>query len=259
MLRATWILFASHLGRVARSRRALICGLLVLVPVGAALLIARAVADDVDPPSAVHVLWVLQVQLVVPLVALLLGSAVVAEEVEDRTITYLLTRPIPRPAILFGRWLASLVVLSVLLAASSWVVIDLISGAAAGSPEHALAPETARRLLATILLGGATYSLVFAAAGALLKHPVIVGLGYTFAIEGFLANLPGSGQSLTIQYYLRSFLAGDDPALVERMDELAATALVSPGEALARLATILAAAALVGAVTVARKQYVVAS
>jgi ABC-type transport system involved in multi-copper enzyme maturation permease subunit len=39
---------------------------------------------------------VLLVQGTVPLLALILGASVVAEEIEDRTLTYLFTRPVPR-------------------------------------------------------------------------------------------------------------------------------------------------------------------
>ena len=45
----------------------------------------------------------------------------------------------------------------------------------------------------------------------------IIGLGYVFAIEGFLSNLPGKMQVLTIQYYLRA------------VDDQGATELDPPG------------------------------
>jgi ABC-type Na+ efflux pump permease subunit len=259
MLRATWILFAAHLRRTLVSKRALLCLLLVLAPFGPALLI-RAFADEWEGPPAVAILWMLEIQLVVPLVSLLLGSAVVAEEIEDRTVTYLFTRPIPRASLLLGRWAAALVVALVLLCASAWVLLAVFDGAAAQSEPLAVAPGQRARLLGTILLGTTAYSLVFAAAGAIFKHPVIIGLGYTFAFEGFFANLPGSSQGITIQYWLKSFLMSGDASLQAQARELiAGSILASPEQALVRLLLIALVAALLGARVLTRKQYVLPS
>lgn len=260
MLRATWILFRTHLRSTLLSRRALLALLVTMGPVAAALLVAFVAKQEEGPPPAFQILWALQVQLVVPLVSLILGSAVFAEEVEDRTITYLYTRPIPRSAVLLGRWLAALVVLSAILSASSWLVVRILGDLAVGSRDFSVPPVVQLAFLKTILLGGAVYSAVFAAAGTFLKHPVIVGLGYTFAIETFLANLPiGGNQGLAIMYYLKSYLAGSDPLLADRFHEMGSSELVSSAEGLTRLLTILVVAGLVGAWTVSRKQYVLPS
>lgn len=258
MLRASWILYTTHLWRTLLSRRALLCLILVLVPIAPALLIASMQREWGEPPALI-LLWALQLQLVVPLVSLLLGSAVVAEEVEDRTITYLFTRPIPRASLLFGRWAAAVTVALLLVSASSWFVIQILAGAASGDPKVALDGAAQLRVFQTILLGTTSYTLLFAVLGTLVKHPVILGLGYTFAIEGFLANLPGSGQGITILHHLKSFLAGGDTALQDRMEQLAATTLYEPSQALVRLAVACLALAVFGAWTVTRKQYVLPS
>ena len=49
---------------------------------------------------------VMVLQVVAPLVGLVLGSIVISEEVEARTITYIFTRPVHRSALFLGRWLA---------------------------------------------------------------------------------------------------------------------------------------------------------
>src|SRR5262249_13054139 len=133
---ASLVLFQAHLKRMFLSRRALIsAGLCCLPVVGALLIRLISSVERSGPPSegVVAMGWVLEVQTIVPLVALIVGSAVVAEEIEDRTITYLFTRPIPRAAILVGRYLAALVLLAVVLGASSSVVMRLLSDL---PPEH---------------------------------------------------------------------------------------------------------------------------
>ena len=43
-----------------------------------------------------------------PVLAVFYGTALMADEVEDKTLTYLFTRPIPRGAVLIGKYLAYL-------------------------------------------------------------------------------------------------------------------------------------------------------
>jgi ABC-2 type transport system permease protein len=202
---AALLLFRTQLARVWWSRRSLACIALAGGPPLLAWIVSHATRRIPGEMLAVHVGWLLLIQVVVPLCALVCGSAVVTEEIENRTITYLFTRPIPRSAVLLGRWTAALVVVSVLLGLSALLTAWIAVGSK-GIP-GSLADGIATPLLAATLLGGAVYSALFAAAGVFFRHPMIAGLGYAFAIEGFLANLPGGGQVLTVQYHLRSVIA----------------------------------------------------
>jgi ABC-type transport system involved in multi-copper enzyme maturation permease subunit len=203
LVTSTWLLFRTQLSRVWWSRRALAClGLAAATPVLAWLVAAFGEVPGVE--IATNLGWLLLLQVIVPLLALVLGSAVVTEEIEDRTISYLFSRPIPRASVLLGRWLAALLFVSTLLAVAALLTVLLASRSAAPGP--AVGSGIAVPLLEAAVLGGAVYSAIFAAAGVFFRHPMIVGLGYAFAIEGFLANLPGRNQALTVQYYLRSIV-----------------------------------------------------
>ncbi len=258
MLRATWLLFVTHLVRVATSKRALLCLVVALLPVAAALLVVL-ISQSEGPPPALIIGWSLEVQLVVPLIALVAGSGVVAEEIEDKTISYLLVRPIPRASILFGRYLASAVFVCAVLLASTWAMTTVLELAGSGH-EQGLTSEATRRLMLVAPLGGAVYTAIFATLGTLLARPILFGMGYTFAIEVFVANFPGTSQRLTVQYYLKSLFVGDAPDLAERLDEaLIAVELVGPSEALRTLAWILVGALALGAWVVSRRQVVLAA
>lgn len=203
LITSTWLLFRTQLSRVWWSRRALAClALAATAPVIAWL--AAAFGENSGAVIATHLGWLLLLQVIVPLLALVAGSAVITEEIEDRTISYLFSRPIPRASVLLGRWLAALLFVSTLLAVASLSTVFLASRSAAPGP--AVGSGIAVPLLEAAVLGGAVYSAIFAATGVFFRHPMIVGLGYAFAIEGFLANLPGRNQALTVQYYLRSFV-----------------------------------------------------
>lgn len=257
MLRASWILYTTHLWRTLRSRRALLCLVIALVPLVPALLIA-SLEHTPEELQALAVLWALFVQLVTPLVSLLLGSAVVAEEVDDRTITYLFTRPIPRASVFLGRWLAACTVglfVVGLGAAAAMAVFATLDG----GPHATLDAALRLRLFETLGLGVASYTLLFAALGTRFKYAVILGLAYTFAIEGFLANLPGSGRAITILHHLKSFLAGADPLVRAQLDDLVTGELYEPARALSRLGVAALVLLVVAFRVVTRRQYVLPS
>ena len=53
-------------------------------------------------------IWVFYLRFTVPVLGVFYGTSLMADEVEDKTITYLFTRPIRRGAVLFGKYLAYL-------------------------------------------------------------------------------------------------------------------------------------------------------
>ena len=76
------------------------------------------------------------------LVVLTVGTALVSKEIDRRTIFNLLSRPLPRPLYLLGKWLglsASLAVVAASLGAALWVMLALTGHAAyAGSVAQAV-------------------------------------------------------------------------------------------------------------------------
>jgi ABC-type transport system involved in multi-copper enzyme maturation permease subunit len=263
LARAAWILFQAHLWRIFRTRRALIAAGLAGLPVALATVVRFVSRFEGPPPleMLVSFVWFFMVQVIVPLVALVMASAVVAEEIEDRTITYLFTRPIPRPAILIGRWMAAALPLALLLCAAAELVVRLLEGT--GNAEKTLEwmPEGLHAsILQTVVMGGLVYSALFASAGALFRRPMLIGLGYTFVYEGFLGNLPGANQKATVVYYLRSYLFSERRSLMGEVEEaIFSVPLVEPGSAARSLALILVGALALGAWRFAKREYVLAA
>src|SRR5262249_34267142 len=133
-------------------------------------------------------------------------------------------------------------------------------------PEHVgeeveLPVGFASRLVLTALLGGAVYSAVFAALGALVKRSVLIGIGYCFVVEGLLANLPGQNQKLTILYYLKSFLLSGETELLAKFSDtpLAPLELATPFAALRTLFLVLLVALALGGWRLTRREYVLAA
>ena len=258
LLHATGLIFATHLVRSFASKRAFVCLALAVMPaaIGAAIAHLSRRTEAVDVATWLGGLLV--IQIVVPILGLVAGSAVVSEEVEDRTITYLFTRPIPRPALLLGRWLAALVLLSGVLALSCGLLL-LAAGSARSGDDGPIGAGIARPLFEAALIGGAAYSALFAVAGIFFRHPILVGLGYAFAIEGFLANLPGRSQALTIQYHLRSWVLARGSEAWSAVEGFAVPKPESATEAAATLAIVVAAVLAIGAWRIARREFVLTS
>jgi ABC-2 type transport system permease protein len=257
LVEATILLFRTQVARVWWSRRTLACLALAAAPPAMAWIIAHI--NTRIPPAgiATHLGWLLLVQIVTPLCALVCGSAVVTEEIEDRTITYLFSRPIPRAAVLLGRWLASLVVVSVVLGLSAWLTTAVArSSPVAGAPvdDRITVP-----LLAAVWIGGAVYSALFAAAGVIFRHPMIAGLAYAFAVEGFLANLPGRNQALTVQYYLRSVIAATGSPEWRHVEGFATSKFETLGVATTTLAVVLVVVLALASWRISRKEFVLSA
>lgn len=260
LVRSTGLLFRYQLAGIVRSKRTLVCVLLAAVPIVIALLMTHFIDDVAEAPAGL-LGWMLQVQVILPLLALVLGSGAVSTEVEERTLSYLFSRPIPRATVLLGRWAASLVVLCAILIAMNTLMIGVFStglpaGRAVPVPDGLWAS-----LSLTLVVGATVYSGLFASIGTFVKFPMIVGLGYVFAIEELLGTLPGRSQVLSMQFHLRSFTLETSPEVWERTANIVfREAGGPPGEGgLRTLLIVLVVALLIGVRIVSRKQYVLSA
>jgi len=254
VLRASALLFRMHIGAIALSRRILIAFVLAALPPMIAFIVLRFGPDGATAEKLVGGMSVFfSLNFIVPILALVTGAAVVNEEVENRTITYIFTRPVPRVSLLLGRWVATLVLVTGLLTASAAGV--LLSAVQSGD---ALPEGMALHYFWASILGGAVYSLLFAVLGIFMKNPMVLGIGYVFAFEGLVANLPGSSGALSIQYYLRSIIASVDLSVWEVIEEMGVK-FQSPAEATVRLLILSAITLGVGAWGISRRQYILTS
>jgi len=256
VLGGTWLIFRAQLWTVLRSKRALVCLLLALSPAVIAMAPPRGI-------NASEVVWMIGMmfvlQLIAPLIGLIAGSAVLTEEIENRTITYAFTRPVPRVALFLGRYLATLFLVSVLLAGSSYLLVALapMKGRVDDLPSGILAQLTLAAVLASAL-----YALLTAGLGVFVKRPMIVGLFYLIAMEGLLANLPGSSQKATLQFYLRGIftrLGVDEVPFLREADMIANTEFLTPTESVLRLVLLMVLVIGVCGYGIRRRQYVLTS
>jgi ABC-2 type transport system permease protein len=147
-------------------------------------------------------IWMLFLRFIVPVLGVFYGTALMADEVEDKTITYLFTRPIPRGAVLVGKYLAYLACTLLVVLPSVMIVYFLLV------PLSAL-PGTFGALvtdLGLLGLGLAVYGALFAFVGAFFKRPLVIGLVFAFGWEQVVMALPGYLKQFTIAFYMQALV-----------------------------------------------------
>jgi ABC-2 type transport system permease protein len=205
--------FDFSFGQMLWSRRTVFLGLLVGAPVILAAVVRILSATGwlpvvngarVGGPALFGVLmWLLFVRFVVPVLGVFYGTALMADEVDDKTITYLFTRPVPRASVLLGKYLAYLACVVLMLLPSVVIIYFLIVpvGGSIGQAFPLLAAD-----LGMLAIGVAAYGAVFAFVGAWLKRPLIVGLVFAFGWEQTVLLIPGYLKRLTVAYYLQALV-----------------------------------------------------
>jgi ABC-2 type transport system permease protein len=129
--------------------------------------------------------------------------------VDDKTITYLFTRPIQRSAVLLGKFLAYLVCTTLLVLPSVMLVFFLIVPTGGGSIGQAFPSLVAD--LGMLVAGLAAYGAVFALVGTRLKRPLVVGLVFAFGWEPAVLLFPGYLKRLTVAYYMQALVKHEMP------------------------------------------------
>ena len=93
----SFLLIARHaMAQSARGLRLVALSLLAMVPLLLTALIV-SVDNTIEFSTFANVTLFVSYQVIIPLLALILGVSVLGDEIEGRTLTYLYTRPLPRP------------------------------------------------------------------------------------------------------------------------------------------------------------------
>jgi ABC-type transport system involved in multi-copper enzyme maturation permease subunit len=149
------------------------------------------------------IIWGMYLRFIVPVLGVFYGTSLMADEVEDKTITYLFTRPIPRGAVLVGKYIAYLAC-TVCVVLPSVVLVYLLIVPLKGSLGAAF-PDLLKDLL-LLGLGLAVYGAVFAFVGSKFKRPLLVGLIFVFGWEQATLAFPGYLKQFTVMYYLQAIV-----------------------------------------------------
>jgi ABC-2 type transport system permease protein len=208
-------IFDLSISEMLWSKRTVFMLLIVGAPVLIALFIRALVslgAPVLQGPGGVRMsgpaifgmmIWIFYLRFTVPVLGVFYGTSLIADEIEDKTITYLFTRPVRRAAVLVGKYLAYLgctvfvVLPSVMLV---YLLIVPLQGTLGGSFLDLV------KDLSLLALGLAVYGALFAFIGAKYKRPLLIGLIFIFGYEQAALAFPGYMKYYTIAYYLQALV-----------------------------------------------------
>ena len=199
MSTVSWITARGLFGR----RRFLMLLPLPLVLVALAVLCRSLGVDPGQwgPPVLVG----LGLAVVLPVVALIVGTGVLGAEIDDGTVVHILTKPLPRWQIVLPK-----LAVAVGVSATTVAVPLYVAGVLADSVRLGLA------LAAASAVGALAYSALFLALSLVTRRPVLLGLVYVLIWEGLLGNFVKGTKVLSIQQWV-----------IALADRMAPTALLS--------------------------------
>ncbi len=181
--------------------------LLVLPLLLLALAFAVRIFVGVDHNAAVDVLSGFALGTLLPLVALIAGTGVLAPEIDDGSITYLLAKPVPR-----GRIVRSKLLVGAAATAATAGIGIFVSGVVmvGGDGRIALAFGVAA------VVAAIAYAALFVLLSVISRHAVVIGLAYVLLWEGLIGGFVSGARTLSVQQWALSVAeAVAEPGLVE--------------------------------------------
>lgn len=227
-------LFTSSLRELLRFKRLAIWILISLAAMGLAALWPKIYPGSTESQQFVTVVQFI-VFHVLALASAIYTTAVVSQEVEQKTIVYLLTRPVARWKLLLMRYLASSTVVS--FVGILGVVLVSFGVYKGGGLSNEYLPKD---ILATVV-GAFAYGALFLIGSLLVNRAMLLSLIFAFGWEGVVPNLPGEMYRLSI--YSHVLAIAEHPTTTEgRAMGFASgnlsTNLITPGGALVTMVVL---------------------
>jgi ABC-type transport system involved in multi-copper enzyme maturation permease subunit len=170
-----------------------------------------------------------------PICALAYATSSLGSEREERTLVFLLTRPVPRWLILLAKLCAALPLVLGITAGSFWLYCQL------AGPVGQLAWQ---RYLPAVFYMTLAYVGLFHLFGVAFRHSTIVALIYALFVEPLVSNMPGIINHVSIRFYGWSFVeraSGKAPSAWTTFYEPVTQAAAAASLALIAAGTLLAA------------------
>jgi len=180
------LLFGNAASRAFLGRRGLVLILLAALPAVLAWFVVHSGAR-VGMDVFLGATLMFAFQFIVPFLGLLVGVAVLGDEIEGRTVTYLFTRPQSRPVVFLARYLGFATAFAVLVFVTTFLAAHFWSS---GVP---ITPRQVAGTAGIAALGFVVYAAFFAALRMYVSRALFVGFILGFIFEGAISKLPGTG------------------------------------------------------------------
>lgn len=149
-------------------------------------------------------------------------TAIISQEVEQRTIVYLTTRPVPRWRLLLTRYVASVIAVSIIGAFAA--VVTSIGAFGGGFLSN---PLLGKDILA-LTVGALAYGALFLFVSLLFNRALIICALFAFGWESSVPSLPGDIYRVSIYSYLQAIAqhpGSDQPNALSRLSGATGSAI----------------------------------
>ncbi|PSL02392.1 ABC-2 type transport system permease protein [Haloactinopolyspora alba] len=174
-------------------RRVLLLLTMSLVLVALASVLRLTVG--VDHEVTADFLGSVAIGALVPLFGLIVGTGVISPEIDDGSIVYLLSKPLPRPTIVLSK---------LVVAVSATVVFATVPTFVAGVVMSGGTGQIALGYAAAALVASVAYSAIFLLLAVVTKHAVVYGLAYALIWEGLIGGYVPGARTLSVQQWALS-------------------------------------------------------
>jgi ABC-2 type transport system permease protein len=221
-----YLTFRGMLGR----RRTLLLFLLPAMLIVLAIVLRGTGNNDLETTTTV--MQKFGVAVLLPILALIIGTGVIGPEIDDGQIMYVLTKPIPRHVITTTKLFVSFALIAAFGVVPGFIAAYIMAGATA---------QLAGAFAIGMLVGGITYCSIFIALAVATRFAVVIGLLYVLVWESLIGNFATGAKSASVQQWALSVTDLFTSAT-------AVTSEVSLGTAVTALVLVSAAGALLAAV-----------
>jgi ABC-2 type transport system permease protein len=185
--------------------------ILVFVPVYLAIYYRiSGTKTPMEPGMALSFIMMFFLQFLSVLVALFYATALVADEIDNKTITYLFTRPVRKYSIILGKFAADMVEVLLLLVPAMLITFIIIATDNRILSDFASSLSIFAKRFGVIILSLITYGAIFMFFGVWWKRPVLIGLIFAFGWEKAVLVVPGAIRKFSVIHYLMSAFPGGD-------------------------------------------------
>lgn len=203
------VIFRITFKQIIWSKRTIFFCLIILMPIGVAIFYKRSEhAPVLYYEFFARFVIVVFLHFLALLLSLFYGTAVMGDEIDNKTITYLFTRPIQKYCIILGKYL-SLVLGVFLLLLPSISFTYVLMASKRDWFDILIDIELFFRYLCVLSLALMAYSSIFMLFGTLFKRSVLYGLLFAFGWETVMSKLPGTIKQLTLMHYFISLFPRD--------------------------------------------------
>ena len=216
-LRPGRVVFGITFRQAMRSKKTIFMLIAVFLPVVLAIvyrILGRDVAPNqpfsrivrMNPEQTLSLIMPFFLQFLSVLVALFYGTALIADEVDNKTIIYLFTRPVRKYLIILGKFAAYISEVFIILIPPVLLTYVIIATDKGVSSSFAESLSLFGKQFGVTLLSLIVYGAIFTFFGLWWKRPVLFGLLFAFGWEKMIIVVPGVVRKFSVIHYLMSIL-----------------------------------------------------